>query len=189
MRLIGTILSAFILLALVVGGASPLPQASDPIFGLKYDSLVVKFEPAPAQLYTACKELMDARLGRKLWIFARTGNPNDQYVVVGGYYLKRDSNGHVVSTMTDPVGALVRLKGDRCELIDPPRELFDYPEANAIAIPTLRELAKDAVCRYSRAFGSKTKFLEAMQRQRIRLDDARSSALKEAVSASPNVCR
>jgi len=169
----------------VGASAQPLPTATDPLFGLTYDSTAVKFEPA---LYSQCLELTNARWNRKMWIFGRTTTSNITYVVIGGFYVKREGTGNASPAIeADPVGAVIRLKGKQCELIGPAREVFDYPSSE-IGARVLKGLANDAVCRYIRAFGGKREFLDAIERQHIRFDDPHSTILKEAVFAASNTC-
>ena len=183
----GIVLSACLVLALPLCASSWLPQATDPIFGLKYDPTSVQFERLPTDIYSTCTELTNQQWDRRMWIFARTTGADDQYLVVGGFYLKRGSKQETnLAIEADSVGAVIHLKNNHCELIGPAREVFDYrPEE--IATTKLKELARDAVCRYSRAFGSKPKFVDTMRRQYVQLDPVKSPVLQEAVSAS-NTC-
>ena len=185
MRSIG-LLSSFLLCAVAYAGAPGPTRLTEPVFGLKYDPALVSFEAAPAELTKRCPDLTNSRWDRKMWIFGRSGSSASEFLVVGGFYVRR----HGSATMPveyDTPGAVVHLRGDHCELIGPAREVFDYaPEG--ISKPELADLAKDASCRYARAFGGSAKFAAALQQQHISLDGPRSGLLKQVVSHSGD-CR
>ena len=119
-----------------------------------------------------------------MWIFARTVGADGDYIVVGGFFLPKNSQRRPVA---DKQGVLLRLTESGCHLIGPAREVFDYRPED-ISASSLQVLANDAVCRYTRAYGSKQKFLAALNRQHRDLTDPKSSILKDAVSKSSNAC-
>jgi hypothetical protein len=119
-----------------------------------------------------------------MWVFARTSEADGDYLVLGGYLLPKASRQPAVA---DKNGVLLRIQGPECHLIGPVREVFDYKPED-IRVTSLQALAQDAVCRYTRAYGSKEKFLIALRQQRRDLGDPKSSILRDAVSAPSKPC-
>ena len=156
-----------------------LPRVTDPIFGLSYDPAKVRFEDA-GDIVARCPELTNARYGRRLWLFARSTDQSATYVVLGGFFERRDSA--QLQLLTDPKGVLLRDRGSECELIGPAREVFDY-RADGITPEILHALAGDAATRYAQAFGGRDKFLAVLARNKKKADLAnpRSMILREAV--------
>jgi hypothetical protein len=171
------------------GDSSPLPEAIDPIFGLHYNVASTEFEVLPADVYSSCKGLTNEGWDRKMWIFAESGGSEPRYVVVGGFFVKRASSGRMpATTEIDKAGAVVRLMNGRCDMIGAARDVFDYPPPE-MAASKLEELAKNAVCRYSRAFGSYHNFMELMHRRAATLNSLQQGALKSAVLSPPDGCQ
>ncbi len=175
------------MLAAIECFAGPIPPAKDPLFGLVYDSKLVRFDKATPELPKTCPDLANQRWTRTSWIFARTSQNEAEYLVIGGYYTTRDSAPAPPRYESDSAGALIQLTRTSCKLIGPAREVFDYPPAE-IAPAVLRSLAADAVCRYADAFGSRQKFLNELQKQGVKLSRMRSSELKKAISGRPQTC-
>lgn len=175
---------ARILLALLcvveLSGATKLVRPRDPIFGLAYDPSRAALEAADDDLLKRCPDLANGRWTRRMWVFARTGDANARYTIVGGYYVRRAAKAGEEAVETDDLGAVIRETAGACRLIGPAREVFDYPID--IGPSTLALLARDAVARQIRAHGDKQKFLAALSRQKADLDQA--PALREAVDAA-----
>jgi hypothetical protein len=165
----------------VSGIAQTLPRVTDPIFGLSFEAAKVRFEEA-GELLARCPELANARWSRRLWLFARSVEPSGSYAVVGGLYERRDPPNGEKRFEPDPKGVLLRERDSKCDLTGPAREVFDYP-VDGVASETLRALARDAVNRYSAAFGGEAKLLAALARGKRKADLAnpRSAILREAV--------
>jgi len=120
-----------------------------------------------------------------MWTFARTSGPGPQFTVIGGYFVKRSGETEEsASVEPDKSGAVVRLTDGHCDLIGAARDVFDYPPADMPAAK-LKELANDAVCRYSRAFGAYQKLIAALKRQHIE-SSSLSLILKDAFFAPSN---
>jgi hypothetical protein len=119
-------------------------------------------------------------------IFGKAGEPTSQFLVIGGFYVERHGSTKPV-LQADTPGAVIHIRGGHCELIGSAREVFDY-RPDGISMSELTELAKDVSCRYIHAFGSKSKFLDAMRKQGVSLNCPLSVILKDAVSQSPEVC-
>lgn len=184
MKSIAASILALLLVGLTpaTGAGQTLPRVIDPIFGLAYDSAKIRFEEA-TDADTRCPELVNARWGRRAWVFARSIEPSGTYTVLGGLYERRAPPAKGEGRFeTDPKGVLLREHDSRCELIGPAREVFEYP-VDGITAETLRALARDAVSRYATAFGGRPKFLTALARARKQADlaNARAAILREAV--------
>jgi hypothetical protein len=161
--------------------AAPLTsQALDPVFGLAYQPDKARFEPAPADLLTACPALQNARWTRKLWIYAQTETPDARVLVVGGFYVMRPAAGTAIET--DPKGAMIETTPTDCKLLGPAREVFRYPD-DLVAPPVLRALAADLVRRYRVAFGGTAAFKRILAQQRAEPAGARDAVLRDALSA------
>ena len=158
-------------------------QATDPIFGLTYDPASISFEAAPPDLASTCPDLTNQKWDRKMWVFGKIVDSGSQFLVIGGYYITRAD----ATIQPDAPGAILRIDGDHCTLIGPAREVFDA-SADGITDPQLSKLAADAVCRYTRAFGTKSKLLAAMRRQHVSLNSGQSPVLKQALLDSPETC-
>jgi hypothetical protein len=161
--------------------ATHLPRPKDPIFGLPYDPARTQFEAAEEDLLSRCPELVNARWTRRMWVFARIDAAEGRFTVIGGYYVRRDAGSGDKAVETDDRGAVIQQTATECKLIGPAREVFDYP--TEIAVPTLEALARDAAARFVRAYGGNQKFLAALSRQKVNLNDPRSRVLREAVNA------
>jgi hypothetical protein len=118
-----------------------------------------------------------------MWIFSQSRESEPRFAVIGGYLVKRSGS----SIEADRVGAVVRILNGRCDLMGAARDVFEYPP-HEIATTKLRELASDAVCRYSQAFGDYRKFISEMRRQRIATATIRSAVLRNAILSPPNGC-
>ena len=177
-----SILGLLVGLMPVPGIGQTLPRIIDPIFGLSYDSVKVRFGDA-AEVVTRCPELINERWGRRVWIFARSVEPSGTFTVLGGLYERRAPPARGETRFeADPKGVLLREHESKCELIGPAREVFEYP-VEGVTAETLRALARDAVARYATAFGGGPKFLAALARAKRRADltNARATILREAV--------
>lgn len=154
----------------------------DPLFGLSYDPAAIRFEDA-SEVITRCPELVNARWGRRVFLFARSVEASGTYMVLGGLYERREPPAKGENRFqTDSKGVLLREQESTCELIGPAREVFEYP-VDGITAETLQALARDAVSRYAAAFGGGPKFLAALAREKKRADLAnpRAATLREAV--------
>jgi hypothetical protein len=158
---------ALLALTLVTGVAVAVagdvrPLAQDPVFGLRYRTGAVHFEPFPATLQARCPSLTNARWNRELWIFAAA----DGFYVVGGFYVKATPDGGLTHYERDPQGVLLRIDDARCDLLGPARESFaSRPEE--VSPETLKHLSDDLAARYARAFGGTELFRRALHKQHV----------------------
>jgi hypothetical protein len=152
-----------ILLLLVICQAGAQSTAykymQDPIFFITYRVESVHFDLAPAAIQAKCPEL---RPYAKLWLFASWEDNDAKYYLVNGWL----HDGH-----TDPEndGSAVRLRNGVCS-VDSAGGLFNQNrnEHHKIEAPpeALSGLAEDLFQRYSRAFGGKARFLQAVRANR-----------------------
>jgi hypothetical protein len=144
---------------------------NDPLFGISYDPQIIKFDNAPSSISRFCSGLR----GRRLWIYAYAKTADAEYFIVSGFrQLHPDCPGPV--GVEPDFGIAVSLRDKKC--VEDQSEYFLRGEINRAKGATpisateaiLNEIALDALCRYSRAFGSKANFLK-----RLSKDDQDSS--------------
>jgi hypothetical protein len=134
---------------------SSAARLRDPIFGIQYESQNVHFEVAPAIINSQCRGLATYGSPAKLWVYA---------------HLKRgDTEYFIVQARSSDFGTAIRLRTGRCTVVDSDRFLVEGPSTlekqptsiqDAAAIMTA--IYKDIFQRYSRAFGGREKFLQAL---------------------------
>jgi hypothetical protein len=142
-----------VLIALMLLVCSPSQTQSqqtiaDPIFGITYDPQKVRFDAAPASIGALCRGLQ----GKKLWVYARWDTSDTKYFVV---------------SETD-FGIAIALRAGQCT--EDQSEYFLWKEINNAKGATpieasdsvLDGIARNALERYSRAFGSKANFLKLL---------------------------
>jgi hypothetical protein len=152
----------------------------DPVFGISYQPEKIHFEPAPPGLLDTCRGLVNARWTRKLWIYAQASGQNTQYLVVGGFYVKRRSP--PAKLETDPKGAILQVSDSGCTLLGPAREVLQYPEG-LVASPVLTALAADLVKRYRSAFGGRAALQAQLEEQHASPVFPRDALLRDALAA------
>ena len=86
-----------------------------------------------------------------MWIFASAKVGGTTYLVVAGQFVDRAKP---AIQMVDGTGALLAYDATGCQMIGPPREVFDYG-ADQAPPAVLDTLAKDAARRYMIAAGNK----------------------------------
>jgi hypothetical protein len=135
----------------------------DPLFGISYDPQRVHFEQAPRSIAELCPDLRN----RKLWVFARWDSKDTQYFIVSGF-IRTHSDGTNRQGSQPAFGTAVSLHGGMCT--EDQSEYFLRGEVNPAygATPIrvtdviLREIARDVLQRYAKAFGSKAEFLKQL---------------------------
>ncbi len=155
-------------------------QITDPIFGLTYSSDLVLFEKAPNSIVSACPGLVTTKWDRQMWVFAWIDEKDSSYMVLGGLFVRREGTRKV---SPDHNGVMLRRTGQKCELLGPAREMFEFGEVE-VGRATLASIARDAVSRYTRAFRGVDKFRAALHRQHVDLGNPRSVILKDAVASA-----
>lgn len=146
---------AALVLALAAGAAAadaPQPQLmSDPLFGLGYDINQVRFEPVPSR---------EIPKGQR-WLLAKVQKDGCSYFIdVGLIEVESDAEPPTVSKESD-FGAVGKTCGPRTDVLGVPDNLFsdNAPVDDALA----RLLIADAIVRYSKAWGGKDKFQQALE--------------------------
>jgi hypothetical protein len=174
------------LLALSANAAS-YPLIQEPLFGLKYLSADVHFEPASQSLLARCGLDPSPKTDRRS-IYAKTNSDGWDYLIIGG--LVRENA--AAPWQDDSTGEFLRANETACNLIDPGNDTFppaDYAGDPAsgdqeypISMDVYRSLATDAVNRYIAAFGSKEEFLNALSRQHAFPDQNTESVLQATLA-------
>lgn len=141
-------------------------RVSEPVFGIQYNPMVVRFERAPALIASKCGDMRK----KNLIMYAHLTYQKTQYFIVQEYLSE--------------FGVAIAIRDAHCAEIDSDRFLYEGASAfaeqgvvvnkdqeaqlmNNIAIAILNE--------YSRAFGGKDKFLNALG---ARADNLPNSALR-----------
>jgi hypothetical protein len=172
-----------LLAGLAAGPVAARPRPSvDPLLGLNLPA-GARFTAAPADLVQACPALANTRWERRMWIFAQAGNASTaagEVLVVGGELVERAGGKPAVEV--DKVGVLLSRAPGACRLIGPPREVFDYGE-DGVTPATLDALAQDAARRYAQGLGGQAALRKTLQRQRVRPEQVKSAALRQAFFA------
>lgn len=138
----------------------------DPVLGLRYSFANAQLEALPPEVFKVCADLVNENASRQSWIFAKLDTPSGTYYVLGGYYVRRKSipaGAHRYES--DDNGALIRVSGDRCEMIDPADGSFGA--GSALPSDILEPLAADLRRRLERGFGSRPSLKQAMRSQKI----------------------
>lgn len=147
--------AAALLLALAATTAAadaPGPQLmSDPLFGLSYDINQVRFEPTPSR---------EIPKGQR-WLLAKVQKDGCSYFIdVGLIEVESDAEPATVSKESD-FGAVGKTCGPRTDVLGVPDNLFsdNAPVDDALG----KALIADAIARYSKAWGGKDKFQQALE--------------------------
>lgn len=157
----------------------------DPLFGLEVPQGGSGFERADLALLRHCT-IGPPGSEQQSWVFASTQTPAGTFLALGGLS-RMVRNGVAGPWRQNPKGELVRLAGDTCDVIDPPREALMYPDDAAVPLgaDVVRGMAADAVVRYSRAFGSRAAFIEALRAHNAWPAAPRLQPFRDAIDAAP----
>jgi hypothetical protein len=161
------------------------PAVVDPLFGLEVPQGGPGFERADPALLRRCT-IGPPGSEQQSWVFASTQTSSGTFLALGGLS-RMVRNGVAGPWRQNPKGELVRLAGDTCDVIDPPREALMYPDDAAVPLgaDVVRGMAADAVVRYSGAFGSRAAFTEALRARNAWPDAPRLQPFRDAIAASP----
>ena len=157
----------------------------EPLFGLEVPQGGPGFERADPAVLRRCA-IGPPGSEQQSWVFASTETSSGVFLALGGLSrMVRD--GVAGPWRQNPKGELVRLTGSACDVIDPPREALMYPDDAAVPLEAdvVRGMAADAVVRYSRAFGSRAAFTEALRARNAWPDAPRLQPFRDAIAASP----
>ena len=153
--------------------------SADPIFGLSYTAETIRFEPAPKDITARCKDLVQPRFDRRLWVFAQAVVAGETYYVLGGYYVPRAGG----ALQADTRGVVARLDKTRCITGGPVRDVFDS-EPEEFSPAARRALAADAIRRYAAIHGGPAGLRAALARADIMPDRENSLSLRQALDAA-----
>lgn len=138
----------------------------DPVLNLRYAIPGARLEVAPAELFKVCGELVNENASRQSWIFAQLETPAGTVYVLGGYFVRRAAApAHLRKFESDDNGAVVRVSGDKCEMIDPANGSFGA--GSALSPDVLEPLAADLRRRLEAGFGGRASLKRAMRAQKI----------------------
>lgn len=173
--------SLLILLARAEAGAPPPRILSEPLLGVHYDRLAVKFEPLPLQLLAACPTIAPRESWRPFWyIYGKAeSTEHGTFYLVGGYSVRAHPHPPEIPKYDrDDPGVIFSLKNGKCTVFEEPaREMFEPCLAGEIPDDMLRALAADHANRLLRTLGPKK-----LRAARIAIDKL-PPALREAYSA------
>ncbi|WP_155992599.1 hypothetical protein [Acidocella facilis] len=149
--------------------ARALPAIVDPVFHLTLPAAIYThgFEEFPAAQLKSCGVVVRADASYRYWVLAETSNGNMDYVMLDG--LVKPSSG--APWQADMQGVFLRRSAAGCSLIDPLDQVFAYyqsyeTDSPAIGGAVFVALARDAVRRFSAAYGSSARFKAALVAQK-----------------------
>ena len=169
---------ALVALAMPARDAGPVASA-DPIFGLPFTAEAIRFEPAPRDITTRCKDLVQPRFDRRLWVFAQATVAGETYYVLGGYYVARAGG----ALQADTRGVVARLDQTRCITAGPVRDVFES-DPEEISPAARRALAADAMRRYAALYGGAAGLRATLTRADAMPDNEDSPILRQALDAA-----
>lgn len=153
-------------LAVIVGSLAAQAQTakiSEPIFGIQYSPQVVHFDNAPQLIGQTCKDMR----GKTLSVYASIRDHDIQYFIVQEPF--------------GEFGVAIAIEHTRCAEIDLDRFLYEGIGAFAergIAVRKddnrriLESVSLNIVSEYSKAFGGRDKFLNALGTRADSLPDS-----------------
>jgi hypothetical protein len=154
----------------------------EPVFGLRYETSKVKFEPLPTQALANCSTLVDNEYSRGVWyVYAQATDVSGRtYYAVNGYEIRDRAPPHLKYD-NEGFGVLFFTDRGTCTVLDMPRQVFDdriFDEE--MSQPMLKQLAADVVRRLTRAFGGTDRLRTELRNQHI-TQDGLSPELLEAL--------
>jgi len=150
--------------------AEPGPRIlTEPVLGLHYETVRVKFDPLPAHALANCDTMRDNEYGRGVWfIQARATDPSGRtYYISGGYEIRNEAPRHRPYD-TEGLGAVFFTDRGACTYIDTARQVFEDRLFNdELPEPVLKLLATDVAARLVKAYGSAAKLRTELRNQHI----------------------
>jgi hypothetical protein len=133
---------------------------SDPLFGVQYDTQRIHFESVPSAIMQHCSDLRQRYI--RAWIYGHTKTADTEYFIVSGFMRYEDeTSGSKKEVVRDENGLIVAVHGGSCEASVQDGFYWDEnPPILKLSKETKRELARDSVQRYVKAFGGKDAFLK-----------------------------
>lgn len=144
-------------------------QIVDPFFMIQYDPDRVHFETMPDSLRKRCPEV--GKRYQKAWVYSQMTARRKQYFILYGFIKIRQANNSEKAAveLEEDDGAIVEVSGKGCKMdqwqfflrneINPARD------ATPISVPDVvrREIAAQVLQSYTKAFGSKSAFLQKIR--------------------------
>jgi len=148
------------LLPTVIVDAQTRHGMADPIFGISYDIGKVRFEYAPDSISRLCKYSK----GRRPWLYGYLKAGDTEYFVLSDWVTEVSGEGTVLQRgkCTEGLPDWV-LSGDYA-----PQKMNSSIK---FSDDVLRQLAKDVLRRYSKAFGGKQAFLRELKSHGLQISD------------------
>jgi hypothetical protein len=155
------------LMALVLINISAFGQVprtmGDPLFGIQYKVGQAAFERLPQSVLNACRELQTRYEGA--WVYGHVTSADTEYYIVSGLMHDYDEGtGRKTGTLSpDETGLIVAIRGSKCSM-EAQDSFYWNARSPEWSLPdsVLAAFAKDALERYSKAFGGKDRFLKRL---------------------------
>lgn len=182
-RILASTALAFVSVTASAADAMP-PILTEPVFGLRYETARVKFDPLPLQAIANCESLADDGNRQSIWyVYGEARDASGRtYYVTGGYDIRKDAPPHLKYETGDS-GLIFFTDRGKCTPLDAPRETFNARLFDdEMSPPVLKQLALDVVRRLERAYGGPERLQRELRSQHIdlnylppELDDAMKS--------------
>lgn len=171
---------------LVQAGERPPRILQEPLLGLRYDRLRLRFEPVEQGLLSLCPTLADRDAIRSKWYVYAKAESTDRatFYLVGGYSVRTNPRPpELPKYELDAVGVIFSIGDGRCTVFEEAaRRMFEPYLTGEIPEHVLQALARDHANRIVRVFGGTAKLREDLRKQRIAIDKL-PPPLREAYSA------
>jgi hypothetical protein len=165
-----------------LAASSPPRVMREPVFGLRYETAKVKFDPLPAQALANCITLVDNDYSKGVWyVYAQATDVSGRtYYAVNGYEIRNGAPPHLKYD-NEGFGVLFFTDRGTCTVLDMPRQVFDDRIFDdEMSQQMLRQLAVDVVLRLIRSFGGADRLRTELRNQHI-TQEGLSPELLEAV--------
>jgi len=149
--------------------AAPM-RVMEPVFGIEYDPAKVHFEKAPLLIGNVCADMR----GKDLQVYARLKEGNALYFIAMEHGAE--------------FGVAIIIRGNRCGEVDSDRFLYEGPRSfsdQGFDITKddnrkiMNDMAASILAEYSKVFGGKKEFLDALGANANMPDSPLRTQLKE----------
>jgi hypothetical protein len=153
---------------------NPAPRIlREPVLGLHYERVRVKFDPMPAEVVAHCADLAGDEMFKPTWyVYGQMRDASGRsFYVTGGYEEMLGGRPKNRRFLTKAPGLIFYIDARTCQSLDAPRDVFDEPESNKAVTPSIiKQLAADVVRRLERAFGGPERLKQELSNQKVDLD-------------------